>query len=166
MFNCEYGQRRLSSDCQGWNCVILSSRRIPFTLAQPRAHRGILKLRFAVGRRSRFVFSSVPGSRIGKITTWYPPSPLPPRLWNHRLSGKSQNNLWAVTTYGQNLESQGVRARCVIPDSRRLLGIGISQSRLDEHWRLWKTGFCNWATLRRFSAERCQGGTVLTRETQ
>src|SRR5258707_3500936 len=38
--------------------------------------------------------------------------PPPPWVyWNHRLSVKTQNNLWAAITCGQNLERQGVRSQ-------------------------------------------------------
>jgi hypothetical protein len=36
----------------------------------------------------------------------YPPSPLD--LWNHRVRGKLENNLWRSMSYGQNLENIGL----------------------------------------------------------
>ncbi len=36
----------------------------------------------------------------------YPPPPSD--LWNQRVSGKTRNNLWGSSSYGQNLDPQGV----------------------------------------------------------
>src|SRR5579863_5504038 len=67
---------------------------------------------------------------FGKRSHWkgYPPSPLV--LWNHRVSEKSQSNLWAATTCGQNLEPLGFTAKS-------LLDRGSRDSRLTRlsHWR-------------------------------
>jgi hypothetical protein len=37
-----------------------------------------------------------------------PPSPSPPIYWNHQVAAKILFDLWAATSYGQNLEPQGL----------------------------------------------------------
>jgi hypothetical protein len=57
-----------------------------------------------LGLRSDSVHPSV--SDFPRIVR-YPPSPS--NLWNHRVSGKFENNLWGSMSCGQNLEPQRLR---------------------------------------------------------
>jgi hypothetical protein len=71
------------------------------------------------------------------------PSPSPPVYWNHQVAAKILFDLWAPTSYGQNLEPQGLslgRARfSVVQSPPRFSDMRAVDDKVGRH-REWKVG--------------------------